>query len=63
MAFLGKLFGVEDPAKAARPLVEKINELESDFEKLSGEQLVEKTREWQKEISKYRNIERGKGGG
>ena len=43
---LGKLFGFDNPVKAAQKTVENINALEKEFEALSREQLREKTKEW-----------------
>lgn len=57
MAFLGKLFGIEDPVKKARPLVDQVNQLEKTFESLSHEQLLVKTRQWQDALKKL-NIEK-----
>ena len=45
-----KVFGTPNDRKikATRPLVEKINALEPEFEKLSDEGLIEKTEEFRK---------------
>ena len=45
-----KVFGTPNDrkVKAVRPLVEKINALEPEFEKLSDEGLIEKTEEFRK---------------
>jgi len=47
-----KVFGTPNDrkVKAARPLVAKINALEEEFEKLSDEQLVEKTAEFKQRL-------------
>ncbi|MEM9909653.1 MAG: preprotein translocase subunit SecA [Pseudomonadota bacterium] len=48
-----KVFGTPNDrrVKATRPLVQKINELESDFEKLSDQDLVDKTSEFRKRVA------------
>ena len=48
-----KVFGTPNDRKikATRPLVEKINALEADFEKLTDEQLVEKTQEMKDRVA------------
>ena len=50
MGLFGKLFGSENPVKGAQTIVEKINELEPAFERLSHEQLRAKTAKWQGEL-------------
>ncbi|MBI4054240.1 MAG: preprotein translocase subunit SecA [Candidatus Doudnabacteria bacterium] len=50
MGLLGKILGIEDPVQSAHKIVDEINALEKQFEGLSREQLIEKTRKWQKEI-------------
>ncbi|MBI4050611.1 MAG: preprotein translocase subunit SecA [Candidatus Doudnabacteria bacterium] len=50
MGLFGKFLGFEDPVKSTKPVIEKINSLEKQFEGFSREELVEKTRNWQKEI-------------
>ena len=48
-----KVFGTPNDrkVKATRPLVEKVNALEAEFEKLSDAQLIEKTAEFKARIS------------
>lgn len=50
MNFFGKILGLEDPAKTAWPVIEKINALEKEVERLSAEEFKEQTRKWQEEI-------------
>lgn len=50
MGLLGKIFGTEDPVRIAHPIVAKINALEKEFEKLTREELIGKTRHWQQQI-------------
>ncbi len=56
MGFLNKLFGDanEKYIKSITPLVEKINSFEPDFEKLTKEQLKEKTKEFKNRLVKER---------
>jgi preprotein translocase subunit SecA len=51
MAFLGKIFGFEDPAKSVRSEIARINELEKEYENLSREDLTAKTTKWREEIA------------
>jgi len=55
MSIFSKIFG--DPneryLKKIQPLVDKINSLEKEFEKLSPQQLREKTREFQEKIKSF----------
>jgi len=52
MAFFQKLFGDDPtaPAKKLQPLVNTVNELEEEIEKLSAEELLAKTQELQERI-------------
>ncbi len=54
MSILSKIFG--DPnekyIKGLKPIVEKINSFETEFEKFSAEQLKEKTKEFKERINK-----------
>ncbi len=50
MSIFGRLLGFENPVNAAKPIIDKITELEPKFEHFSREQLVEQTKKWQKEI-------------
>ena len=54
-----KVFGTPNDRKikATRPLVEKINALEAEFEKLSDEQLIEKTNEFRKRVADGENLD------
>ena len=54
-----KVFGTPNDrkVKSVRPLVEKINALESEFQKLSDEGLKEKTREFQKRVQDGESLE------
>ncbi|HSR51969.1 MAG TPA: preprotein translocase subunit SecA [Acidobacteriota bacterium] len=58
-AILTKVFGsqVERELKKIQPLVEQINELESDFEPLSDEQLAAKTDEFKKRLAEGEEID------
>jgi len=59
MAFLSKIFG--DPndkfIKGLQPIIEKINSFGSEFEKLTVEQLKEKTKEFKKELQNGKSLE------
>lgn len=50
MGIFGRLLGVENPVKAVKPLVDKINELEPKFERFSNEQLLAQTHKWQERL-------------
>ena len=50
MSFITRLFGAENPVKTTKPIVEKINSLEKEFEPLSREELVAKTKKWQDDL-------------
>ena len=54
-----KVFGTPNDrkVKSVRPLVEKINALEPEFQKLSDEGLKEKTREFQKRVQDGESLE------
>ena len=54
MSILEKIFGDENKKylKKAQKKVEKINQLEPEFEKLRDEQLKEKTLEFKKRLQK-----------
>ena len=54
MKFLAKIFGTRNDKliKKIMPLVKQINDLEPSFEKLSNEQLKEKTKEFR---TRYEN--------
>lgn len=57
----GKLFDSnEKQVKNYRPLVDKINALEKDFESLSAVQIKEKTLAWKKELSEVSDDSRSK---
>ena len=53
-----KIFGTPNDRKikATRPLVEKINALEPEFEALSDEGLIEKTQEFKKRIEEGESV-------
>ncbi|MCK4745315.1 preprotein translocase subunit SecA, partial [Candidatus Parcubacteria bacterium] len=57
MKFFNKIFG--DPNKKTidklKPIVQEINDLESEFEKLPDSGLKEKTKEWQNKIKQIKN--------
>ncbi len=59
MSILSKIFG--DPnekfVKGLNPIIEKINSFEPEFEKLSGEQLKEKTKEFKERLAKGETLE------
>lgn len=57
--FAKKIFGTQNERelKTIYPLVEKINSLEPDFQKLSDEGLREKTREFQERIKKGERLD------
>ena len=57
MSILTRILGVADPLKATKATVERINQLEKDFEHFSHEQLLEKTKTWQKEAAKIEEPE------
>src|SRR3989344_5315510 len=50
MALFSNVFPA-DPVKKLQPLVEQINALEGEFEKLSNEEVKQKTEQWKKEIT------------
>ncbi|MFA6981697.1 MAG: preprotein translocase subunit SecA, partial [Patescibacteria group bacterium] len=53
MLGLSKLFDSNDKQLSAiRPLVDKINALEKDFEQLSQEDILQKTSQWKEELGK-----------
>ena len=52
MSILGRILGVADPLKTTHSVVQKINQLEKDFERFSHSELQEKTKSWQREIVK-----------
>ncbi|MYM55406.1 preprotein translocase subunit SecA [Thalassovita mangrovi] len=54
-----KVFGTPNDRKikATRPLVEKINALEPEFEKLSDEGLIEKTAEFRKRVAEGESLD------
>ncbi len=58
-ALTKKVFGTPNDRKikATRPLVEKINALEPEFEKLSDEGLIEKTEEFKKRIAEGETLD------
>ena len=53
MAFLKKIFGDSDTrfVKSVQPLVDKINSLESEFEKLKDEEFPQKTEEFKRRLN------------
>ena len=57
MSIIGKIFGDSNERflRSHRPTVEKINSFESGFEKLSGEQLKNKTREFKERLGTNRD--------
>jgi len=59
MSILSKIFG--DPnekfIKGLHPIVEKINSFEPEFEKLSSEQLKDKTKEFKERLIKGETLE------
>ena len=55
MNLLRKILGVENPVRGSEHMVEKINQLEKEFEQLSRKELREKTNFWQEHI---RNLSR-----
>ena len=59
MSIVTKIFGDynEKYLKKTQPLVEKINSLEKDFEKLSDEQLKDKTREFKESLRKGQTLD------
>ncbi|PIV12638.1 MAG: preprotein translocase subunit SecA, partial [Candidatus Nealsonbacteria bacterium CG03_land_8_20_14_0_80_36_12] len=59
MSIVTKIFGDynEKYLKKTQPLVEKINSLEKDFEKLSDEQLKDKTREFKEGLRKDKTLD------
>ncbi len=59
MSILSKIFGDsnEKYIKGLQPLVEKINSFEPEFEKLSQDQLKEKTKEFKKRLTKGENLD------
>ena len=61
MPFLAKIFGDsnERAVGALRPIVEEINLLEKDFEKLSNEELKGKTSEFKKELDDFEDKKDG----
>jgi len=52
MSFLKKIFGDENEKylKRIQPLVDEVNKLEPEFERFSGEQIKDKTKEFQEKI-------------
>src|SRR3989344_8624826 len=56
MALFSRIFAT-DPAKKLQPIVDKINSLESEFEKLPAEDFPKKTEEWKAEIAE--RLEKG----
>lgn len=54
-----KVFGTPNDRKikATRPIVEQINALEPEFEKLSDEQLIEKTAEFKQRVADGENLD------
>ena len=54
-----KVFGTPNDRKikATRPLIDKINALEPEFEKLSDEALIEKTQEFKKRLSEGESLD------
>src|SRR3990167_5915905 len=52
MSILGRILGVADPLKTTHSVVQKISQLEKDFERFSHSELQEKTKSWQREIVK-----------
>jgi preprotein translocase subunit SecA len=59
MSILSKIFGDanEKFVKSLQPVVEKINSFESEFEKLSAEQLKEKTLQLRSELAKEKTLD------
>lgn len=59
MSIISKIFGnpSEKKVKELAPLVSKINSLEVDFEKLSNDQLKDKTQEFKKRINNGETLE------
>lgn len=59
MSFLGKIFGDanERYIKSLEPLIGKINELENIYEKLSDEQLKNKTNEFKERLTKEETLD------
>ncbi len=61
MGILGKLLDSNEKQIAKyKPLVDSINRLEPDLEKLSSEQVINKTRAWQSELAKLPDKEHEK---
>ena len=50
MGIFGKILGMENPVKAAALTVQRINELESKFERFSHEEFKAQTRKWQSDL-------------
>src|SRR3989338_3905031 len=59
MSFLNKIFGDANQRyiKSLQPIVNRINELEKDYEKLSDSQLKEKTAEFRKLLSEGKTLD------
>ncbi len=59
MSFLGKIFGDanERYVKSLEPVIEKINELEKNYEKLSDAELKARTSEFKKRINKEETLD------
>ena len=59
MSFLYKIFGNanERYLKKLQPIIEKINSLESEFEKFTDEQLKEKTAEFKERLGKEKSLD------
>src|SRR3989344_442137 len=59
MSFLNKIFGDANQRyiKSLQPIVNRINELEKDYEKLSDTQLKEKTAEFKKRLSEGESLD------
>ncbi len=57
--FLNKIFGSTNERKinALKPTIEKINELEKEFEKLSDQELKQKTEELKKKAKEINNLD------
>src|SRR5947209_5737782 len=54
IGFLKKIFGSKNEREVKRfwPVVRRINEIEADLQKLSDDQLRQKTADWKAELSK-----------
>ncbi|OGN29620.1 MAG: preprotein translocase subunit SecA [Candidatus Yanofskybacteria bacterium RIFCSPLOWO2_01_FULL_49_25] len=63
MSIFGKIFGLlgsnEKVIEAMRPIVDEINALEKEYEKLSAEELKAKTAEFKKELEDFEDKEEG----